>query len=305
MKGSPLVSILMNCFNCEKYLKQAIDSIYNQTYQNWEIIFVDNCSSDRSSNIANSYCKKLKYYKLNKNLTLYSARNLGLQHVSGLFLTFLDTDDFWMCNKLMEQVGLMLQNPNVVLAHASYYELNMATSRKKEYIKYKDTGLLKFEDYLKSYTINLQTVMINTVLLKSQELKFNENLNLTGDYELFMRLVYKYPSFYLRDCLSTSRIHDENLSKKLNKDGAIELKIANQNIINIMSNKDKSSYGSYLENFAAKKEFFIQLSLGNRFLARKILRPHILFNYKNFIFYISTYSYYLSQKLLVVKNNFR
>ena len=60
---SPLVSVIMNCYNGETYLREAIDSIYAQTYQNWEIIFLDNASTDDSANIAKSYDKKIKYLK--------------------------------------------------------------------------------------------------------------------------------------------------------------------------------------------------------------------------------------------------
>ena len=61
-KKTPLVSIIINCYNGEKYLAQAIDSIYNQTYKNWEIIFWDNASTDKSASIAKSYDSRLKYY---------------------------------------------------------------------------------------------------------------------------------------------------------------------------------------------------------------------------------------------------
>ena len=77
MKQTPLISVVRNCYNGEKYLKEAIDSIYAQTYSNWEIIFLDNASVDNSEAIAKSYNSKLLYFKTPKLLQLHEARNLA------------------------------------------------------------------------------------------------------------------------------------------------------------------------------------------------------------------------------------
>ena len=66
----PLVSVIMNCYNSDKYLKEAIDSVYNQSYSNWEIIFWDNASNDSSSAIAKSYDERLKYFLAKENLRI-------------------------------------------------------------------------------------------------------------------------------------------------------------------------------------------------------------------------------------------
>ena len=102
---NPLVSVLMNCHNCEKYLTEAIDSVYNQTYKNWEIIFWDNASADSSGNIAKSYDKKIRYF-LNKNkVILGEARFQASQQVNGDLIAFLDCDDKWMPDKLEKQIN--------------------------------------------------------------------------------------------------------------------------------------------------------------------------------------------------------
>ena len=77
-KSQPLVSIVINCYNGEEFLKSAIDSIYSQTYTNWEIIFWDNCSTDRSSEIALSYDKRLRYFKSTTDvpIPIYEAKSL-------------------------------------------------------------------------------------------------------------------------------------------------------------------------------------------------------------------------------------
>ena len=87
----PLVSILMNCFNGEKYLKQAIDSVLAQTYRNWEIIFWDNQSTDGSAEIFTSYRdSRLKYFYAPEHTRLYEARNCALEKAEGELIAFLD-----------------------------------------------------------------------------------------------------------------------------------------------------------------------------------------------------------------------
>ncbi len=101
----PKISVLMNCYNGEKYLIEAIDSVFTQTYTDWEIVFIDNSSTDNSAEIAKSYGKKIKYYKTEHNIPLGAARNFGLKFCTGEYISFLDTDDIWLPNMLEEQIN--------------------------------------------------------------------------------------------------------------------------------------------------------------------------------------------------------
>ena len=98
----------MNCFNGEKHLREAIKSVINQTYQNWEIIFWDNVSVDRSSKIIKSYDDlRIKYFLAKKNIPLGGARNKAIQKCNGDFIAFLDVDDLWFPEKLSLQIPLL------------------------------------------------------------------------------------------------------------------------------------------------------------------------------------------------------
>ena len=99
--SNPLISVIMNCHNGEKFLRQSIESVISQSYKNWELIFWDNKSNDNSANIFKSYDdNRLKYFYNSSKTTLYKARNLSIQKAQGEFLTFLDTDDFWSYKRL-------------------------------------------------------------------------------------------------------------------------------------------------------------------------------------------------------------
>ena len=115
-----LVSVVMNCFNGDRFLCEAIDSVYAQTYDNWEIIFWDNCSTDKSAEIANSYDSKLKYFYGDKNIPLGAARNKALEQCRGEYISFLDVDDIWLQKKMEKQVQLH-QNSEIKLSYTNTY----------------------------------------------------------------------------------------------------------------------------------------------------------------------------------------
>ena len=103
IKKSPLLSIIVNCYNGEEYLKDCLKSILKQSYKNWELIFWDNISTDQSKNILKQFKdKRIKYFKSKKFTSLYEARNLAVSKAKGDYVSFLDTDDLWKRNKLSE-----------------------------------------------------------------------------------------------------------------------------------------------------------------------------------------------------------
>ena len=108
---NPLVSVIMNCFNGELFLRDSIESVINQTYENWELIFWDNRSKDKSAEIFKSYKdKRLKYFYADEHVTLYKARNLAIDQSKGDFISFIDTDDLWNKNKLELQIPYFKSN---------------------------------------------------------------------------------------------------------------------------------------------------------------------------------------------------
>ena len=100
MEQKSCVSIIMNCYNGEKYLREAIDSVYAQSYKHWEIIFWDNASTDRTSQIAQSYDSRLRYFRAKVNTHLGPARNMALEKAKTTYIAFLDSDDIYLPNTL-------------------------------------------------------------------------------------------------------------------------------------------------------------------------------------------------------------
>ena len=137
MSENPLVSIIMNCYNGETFLHESIGSILNQTYKNWELVFWDNQSKDKSSEIFKSYKdKRLKYFLANQHTTLYKARNLAIEKSKGDYIAFLDTDDLWEKDKLELQMHFF-NNPEVGVVFSNVWIIKK-NIKKKNYMKKKN-----------------------------------------------------------------------------------------------------------------------------------------------------------------------
>lgn len=126
---NPLVSIVMNCFNSEKYLSQAIESVISQNFLNWELIFWDNQSSDDSASILKSYKdSRIKYFYADRHTTLGEARNLAVSKAQGKWLAFIDCDDFWDSHKLDLQLNATSKYQNDVGLVYSLFKLKLEES---------------------------------------------------------------------------------------------------------------------------------------------------------------------------------
>ncbi len=208
---TPKVSVIMNCLNCSQYLKEAIDSVYAQTYKNWEIIFWDNASTDDSMSITQGYDNRLRYFRGEETVPLYAARNLALQQATGDIIAFLDCDDKWLPLKLEKQLPLFnIEKVGLVFSNTIFY--NQRT--KKERILYKNkplTGMV-FEHLLSSYFLSLETVMIRKKCLYGLSEWFDARFNNTGDSDLFTRISHDWEIAYVDEPLAVWRMHDKSLT---------------------------------------------------------------------------------------------
>ena len=105
-----LVSIIMPNHNSEKYIRETVQSVLNQTYQNWELLFVDDCSTDDSIRIVRSFeDDRIKIFQNEKNSGAATSRNFALRMAKGRWIAFLDSDDVWLPEKLAEQLSFMVK----------------------------------------------------------------------------------------------------------------------------------------------------------------------------------------------------
>ena len=139
-----LVSIITPCYNSEKFISQTINSVLNQTYKNWEMIIVDDVSSDKSVAIISTFCKqdsRIKLYQLLDNSGAAIARNKAIDVAKGNFIAFLDSDDLWLPKKLELQLDFMIKY-NYSLSYTSYEIINEEGSLTNKIINCKDKLLV-------------------------------------------------------------------------------------------------------------------------------------------------------------------
>ena len=213
MSSSPLVSVIINCFNGEKFLKECLNSVCLQTYKNWEIIFWDNFSSDRSKHILNEYSNnKIKYYCSENFLNLYEARNLAIKKASGKYICFLDVDDFWEKEKIETQVKFLEKNKSFMMVYSNYFIIDEI--KKKKFIQNNfDLPYGKItNNILNKYTVGILTVCLKKSIF--EKYNFEKKYNVIGDFDFFVRLSRNINVGCIQKPLANYRIHSDNYSKK-------------------------------------------------------------------------------------------
>ena len=253
MSKQPLVSVIINCFNGEMYLREALNSVIAQTYKNWEIIFWDNQSTDQSAGIFKSYNDiRLKYYYASSYTSLYQARNYAIKKCNGEFIAFLDSDDWWTSEKLEIQMNLF-EDKEVGLVYSNYYIYNEETQRKKLVSKKKLPSGTVTNSLLTNYNVGIITVIIRKVLFDRFKDGFDGKYNIIGDFDFIIKLS-KFSKFAcIQTGLSYWRSHKNN-SSYINYEleiNELEDWLTNQKVF------DKSKFYNLLKNIKLKITYMI------------------------------------------------
>lgn len=214
MNNSPLVSIIMNCYNGERFLASAIESVLAQTYSNWELIFWDNVSIDRSAEIVHGYSDdpRIKYHRAEINTPLGRARSLAMEKVQGEFIGFLDVDDLFMPSALERLVGLM-HNSDYGLAYGDVQIIDDdGRPLRRRNLRCRSGRVLG--QMLRRYEISMVGSMIRRETLRTHGLSFNESFGYGPDYDLFMRIIALGEVGVEPACIAKNRITRGSLTSK-------------------------------------------------------------------------------------------
>ena len=208
----PLVSIIINCYNGETYLNDAINSVLSQTYKNWEIVFWDNKSKDKSAEIFKSFRDdRFKYFYADHHTSLYKARNLAIEKTKGELIAFIDSDDLWVQNKLELQVPLF-KNLKIFLAYSNLWIIKKTLKKKRLFIKKNSPSGFIYESLLDDYNVGIITTIFRKSILDHKEHMFDERFSIMGDFDFFLRLSKSHYFHYTNIPLAFYRIHKNNFS---------------------------------------------------------------------------------------------
>jgi glycosyltransferase involved in cell wall biosynthesis len=210
---SVLFSVIIPLYNKEQYIKKTLLSVLNQTFSNFEIIIIDDGSTDKSADIV----KEIDSDKINlinqENAGPSNARNRGIEEAQGEYLAFLDADDEWLPNKLERHHILHRDNPNLIWSCSSYTVLKDSGSRVINYSKRDTIVKDAIDGIIDGLPLSSISIVIRKMALIDSNLMFNEKFKHSEDREMWYKLACYYPQIgYIEESLAVYNRVGESLS---------------------------------------------------------------------------------------------
>jgi len=208
--NNPKVTVLMPVYNSEKYLRESIESILNQTFTNFEFLIINDGSTDKSKEIINSYNdSRIRLINNKENIGITRSLNNGLSISKGEYIARMDADDISLPKRLKIQVKFMNRHPEIKISGTW---AKIIGKKNKKYIKnYSDFEKIKTVSLFKNIVIH-SSVIIRKEVLNKYHLKYNEGLKYSQDYELWIKCMRYFKITNIKKYLLLYRIHQENIS---------------------------------------------------------------------------------------------
>lgn len=207
---NPLVSVLMAVYNGEKFLREAIDSILNQTYTNFEFLIVNDGSADLTEEIILSYSdSRIRYIKNETNLKLIESLNKGLELANGKYIARMDADDISLPNRIEKQVAFLEDNLEIGVLGTWVRTIGLENNYEVHFKQGHDQ--IRFELFFHNY-LHHPTVMLRNDLIKKNKIYYENYLH-AEDYALWVKLTEFTKIDILPEILVNYRIHESNISE--------------------------------------------------------------------------------------------
>ena len=199
--GKPAVSVIINCFNEAEFVAQTLDSVFAQTFTDWEVIFWDNASSDGSGDIAASYGERVHCFRSESMVPLGRARKLAFEQTRGDFIAILDADDIWLPEKLERQLELFHSTPQLGMAYCDAIFFDAVKDRKRLFQgnpphRGNVFGRLVTKNFMFS-----SSMMFRRGALEELGCAFDDKFSRVADYDLSLRIAYQFPIDYVDEPL--------------------------------------------------------------------------------------------------------
>ena len=205
-----LVSVIMPTYNCAKFIGETIKSIQAQTYSNWELIIVDDCSTDNTKEVVGNYVKldkRIKYNSLEKNSGAAVARTIAMKIADGEYMAFCDSDDIWLDVKIEKQLKFMKKN-NYAFTCTAYEQIDENSNSLGKVIKPKEK--CNYNRLLLDCPVGNSTVMYNVKKMGKFEVP---NIRKRNDDALWLQMLKKEQYIYgMSDILMKYRIRSNSIS---------------------------------------------------------------------------------------------
>ena len=295
------ISINLCCYNGEKYLDETLQSIFKQTFKKWELVIINDGSTDSTEQIIKQYINQgwpiIYHYQNNEGLP--SARNKAIELSKGEYLAFIDQDDLWLPEKLEKQV-ILFDDVNVGLVFSDTIFFNEDGIEKQLYKKKKPPTGLVFREILSEYFISLETVIIRKDALAKLDQYFNPFFQVIEEYDLFVRLAYHWKVAYVNEVLAKWRVHEASSTWKEGELFPKEQRIMLKQLDKVIPDFKKNYFNEIkmVKCTIALTEAIIKWKSGNRKSARNILWPYFNVSMKfRIIIFFTLFPYSLYKRL--------
>lgn len=205
-----LVSIITPSYNSSSFIEETINSVIAQTYSNWEMIIIDDCSSDNSVDVINQSISKdnrIKLIQNKENKGAAETRNVGLKIAKGRYIAFLDSDDLWLPTKLEEQIAFM-EKGNYPISFTKYGIVDEVGKSLDKFVRVVDS--VDYTGYMKNTIIGMSTSMIDTELV--EPFKFF-NIRTRQDTYLWITLLKRgHKAYGINKVLANYRVRKDSIS---------------------------------------------------------------------------------------------
>jgi len=211
-KKSPLISIIIPTFNRSSRLTVAIESVFRQTYQFFELIVIDDGSTDHTEEVIKSYDNRVRYF-FQQHQGVSAARNVGIEKSKGSYICFLDSDDEWVPEKLATQVRLVRSNPRIKICYTDEIWIRKGVRVNPKKIHKKYSGWI-YQRCLPLCIISPSSVMIHRDVFDKAGM-FDPRMTVCEDYDLWLRISHFYPiTFIPQKLIIKHGGHNDQLSQK-------------------------------------------------------------------------------------------
>ncbi len=215
MEITPIISVVITAYNGEKFIKEAVDSVLNQTFNDYEIIVVDDGSSDKTQSILKEYKNKIRYFYQN-NAGTASARNCGIREAKGEYIAFLDQDDIYLPNKIEKCLDYFRLHKECGLVYSDMFVADQDGKAIYNWLttkKYFSEGYI-YENLLRECFFCPSAAVIRRDILVAVG-GFDKEIRGTEDYDLWLRIARHHKIGLVKEPLVKWRSHDSNTSRNM------------------------------------------------------------------------------------------
>ncbi|MBO8173074.1 MAG: glycosyltransferase [Bacillaceae bacterium] len=210
------VSVIIPTYNRARFIEDAIQSVLNQTYKDYEIIVVDDGSTDDTKDRVIKFGDKVRYiYQENQGPS--AARNTGIRYARGEYIAFLDSDDRFLPDKLRKQMKYIRRHPTCRFLYSWFYKIKLKKHRTVKKLikskKCKDREQLRYSLLTRQFTIRTSTVLVKKSCFKKVGM-FNEDYLYSQDWDMWLRLASRYSAHCLKEPLVEYLSHGKNRSSR-------------------------------------------------------------------------------------------